>query len=216
MTATERSNRSKDWISQVQQYVHGHRATVHPFSMEGTALLVIDMQRFFTNPSSHASFPDADAIIGNVQHILASFRACGLPVFFTRHALAKGENAGIMGTWWGEALTVDDPLSAIDQRVGPLTTERVIRKSRYSTFVGTDLETILVASKITRLVIVGVMTHPCCESTARDAFMHDHEVFFIVDATASKDEDLHLGSLKALADGFAILATTEEVLNWMR
>ena len=60
------------------------------------------------------------------------------------------------------------------------------------------------------------MTHLCCESTARDAFMHDHEVLFVVDATATDDEELHLGSLRALADGFAVLATTREVMGWMR
>jgi isochorismate hydrolase len=215
MTAIAGFNRTKDRVSQVHKIVHKHRASAHPFSTEGAALLVIDMQRYFTDRSSHASFPEADAIIGNIQLILASFRARGLPVLFTRHALAKGENAGIMGSWWGEVLTVDNPLSAIDERLGPLTTETVVRKTRYSAFVGTDLESILNTLEITRLVIVGVMTHLCCESTARDAFMRDREVFFIVDATASKAEDLHLGSLRALADGFAILATTEEVGKWM-
>ncbi len=205
-----------DRMGQIQQYVRGHRAIGHPFSTEGTALLVIDMQRYFTDPSSHASFPAADDIVGNVQFLLAEFRSRGLPVLFTRHALERGEDAGIMGSWWRDVLTVDNPLSAIDERVRPLTEERVVRKTRYSAFVGTDLERILNASKITRLVIAGVMTHLCCESTARDAFMRDHEVFFIADATASKDEELHLGSLRALADGFAILATTEEVRNWMR
>ncbi|MGD0818786.1 MAG: isochorismatase family cysteine hydrolase [Methanomassiliicoccales archaeon] len=216
MTAPECFTRSKDWMSQVHGFVHGRRVVGHPFSIEGSALLVIDMQRYFTDPSSHASFPQADAIVGNIQLILAAFRDRGLPVFFTRHALARDESAGMMGSWWGEVLTTDNPLSAIDERVSPLGTETVIRKTRYSAFVGTDLENILNASKITRLVIVGVMTHLCCESTARDAFMRDHEVFFIVDATASKHEELHLGSLKALADGFAILAATEDVQKWLR
>lgn len=216
MNALEGLNRSKDWMSQVQKFVHGHRVIEHPFSTEGAALLVVDMQRYFTDPSSHASFPGADAIVGNIQLILAAFRTLGLPVIFTRHALVRGENAGTMGSWWGEVLTTDNPLSIIDERLRPLTTETVVRKTRYSAFVGTDLEGILDGSNITRLVIVGVMTHLCCESTARDAFMRDREVFFIVDATASKDEELHLGSLKALADGFAILATTEEVRKWMK
>ncbi len=216
MTAPECFIKSNDWIAQVREFVHGHRAIGHPFSIEGSALLVIDMQRYFTDPSSHASFPQADAIVGNIQLILAAFRDRGLPVFFTRHALAKNESAGMMGSWWGDVLTTDNPLSAIDERMNPLSTETVIRKTRYSAFVGTDLEIILNTNKITRLVIVGVMTHLCCESTARDAFMRDHEVFFIVDATASKREELHLGSLKALADGFAILATTEDVQKWMR
>ena len=43
------------------------------FSFEGSALLVIDMQRFFIDPSSHASFPQAEQIIDNVQQVLAAF-----------------------------------------------------------------------------------------------------------------------------------------------
>ncbi len=216
MTALESMSREKDWISQVRKFVHPHRTTEHPFSKQGAALLVIDMQRYFTDPSSHASFPEADAIVGNIQLIIAAFRRCRLPVFFTKHALARDENAGIMGSWWGEVLTTDNPLSTLDERVKPLTAELVVRKTRYSAFVGTDLGNILDEFNITRLVVVGVMTHLCCESTARDAFMRDYEVFFIVDATASDEEELHLGSLRALADGFAILATTKEVLEWMR
>jgi len=182
---------------------------------EGTALLVIDMQRFFTDPSSHASFPTADTIVGNVQRVLTAFRSRGLPVIFTRHALASGEDAGAMGRWWRDVLTVDNPLSNIDERVRPSGTELVLRKTRYSAFVGTDLDDRLRTSGISRLFIVGVMTHLCCESTARDAFMRDHDVFLIVDATASKNEELHLGSLRALADGFAVLAETEEVIEWI-
>ncbi|NLK25515.1 MAG: cysteine hydrolase [Euryarchaeota archaeon] len=203
-------------MSQVQRYIHRHRVISHPFSADGAALLVIDMQRYFTEPSSHASFPGANAIIKNIQCILSAFRERGRPVIFTRHALAKDEIAGAMSDWWGENITLENPLSAIDERVEPLGAERVIRKTRYSAFLGTKLEDVLKASGITRLVIVGVMTHLCCESTARDAFMRDYEVFFVVDATASKDEELHLGSLRALADGFAILSTTEDVQKWMR
>lgn len=216
MTALKDFNKSKDWMSQVSGFISGRRVDEHPFSVEGAALFVIDMQRYFTDPSSHASFPEANMIIGNIQLILDAFRSYGLPVIFTRHALARGENAGTMATWWGEVLATDNALSAIDDRVRPLITETVIRKTRYSAFVGTNLEEILHKSKITRLVIVGVMTHLCCESTARDAFMRDYDVFFIVDATASRDEELHLGSLRALADGFAILATTEEVQKWLK
>ncbi len=215
MTAPQDLNASKDWIGQVQKYVHRHRMVDHPFSTDGAALLVIDMQRYFTDPSSHASFPEADAIVVNIQLILAAFRQRGLPVIFTRHALARGEEPGRMSDWWGENITVENPLSAIDERLRPLASEEVVRKTRYSAFVGTELESILGGLGATRLVIVGVMTHLCCESTARDAFMRDHEVFFIVDATATSDEELHLGSLRALADGFALLATTREVLGWM-
>ena len=188
MTAIEHRNGPK-WMDQVHRFIRQDRSAEHPFSTEGTALLVIDMQRYFIDPSSHASFPEAEAVVGNVRSVLDAFRARGLPVIFTRHALARGENAGTMGSWWGDVLNFGRSLSAIDDRVCPMATENVVRKTRYSAFVGTDLENILHALNITRLVIVGVMTHLCCESTARDAFMRDLEVFFVVDATATDDMD---------------------------
>jgi isochorismate hydrolase len=57
------------------------------------------------------------------------------------------------------------------------------------------------------------MTNLCCESTARDAYFRDYRVFFLLDATASVNEDLHLAALKNLAYGFAYVTTTGEILR---
>jgi bifunctional isochorismate lyase/aryl carrier protein len=74
----------------------------------------------------------------------------------------------------------------------------------------------LYAESISSIVITGVMTHLCCESTARDAFMKDLDVFLVVDGTASKTEDLHISSIKTLTDGFAMPVTTSEVVRWLK
>ena len=57
------------------------------------------------------------------------------------------------------------------------------------------------------------MTHLCCETTARDAFMRDYDVYFIVDATATETESLHISSLRTLTDGFTIPMKTSEILK---
>lgn len=215
MTALESRDTEEEWKRQIQKYDHGHRLNEHPFSTRGTALLVIDMQRFFIDPRSHASFPAAEGIIEDIRDLVAGFRSRGLPVLFTRHALLNDEPTGMMGCWWGDVLREGDPFSVIDDRLEPWPGERIIRKTRYSAFVGTNLDELLRELDVSRLIITGVMTHLCCESTARDAFMRDHEVVFVIDATATDDEDLHIGSLRSLADGFAIMATTREVLDWM-
>ncbi len=182
----------------------------------GACLIVIDMQRFFIDPISHASFPQAEAIVPNVGSILNAFRQAGLPVVFTRHALLFDEDPGLMGQWWRDVLRDDDPLSAIDRRVAPLSGERVLRKTRYSAFVRTKLEALLEERRVERLVIAGVQTHLCCESTARDAFMRDINVTVVEDAVAAKDDGLHSAGLKVLASGFATLATAKEVVEWLR
>jgi len=58
-----------------------------------------------------------------------------------------------------------------------------------------------------------IMTHLCCESTARDAFMRDYEVYFVIDATASYNETLHVSSLITLTNGFAIPVKTDTILK---
>jgi isochorismate hydrolase len=62
------------------------------------------------------------------------------------------------------------------------------------------------------VLITGVLTHMCCETTARAAFCRGHEVYLPADATASSSEDRHLGSLLAMADACAVILDTEEVL----
>ncbi len=204
------------WIGQVLSLNKPYRLESFPFNKSESALIVIDMQRYFIDPSSHASFPDAEGIVSNVRVLTERFLANKLPVIFTLHGLEKGDESGIMEKWWGDVIYLDDPLSAIDERLARLSERSIIiTKIGYNAFRWTDLDGILRKRGITQLVITGVMTHLCCESTAREAFGRDYEVFFVVDGTATKDWDLHIGSLKALSDGFAILTSTEEVLNWL-
>ena len=208
--------KAKEWMGLVQPYSSAHRSARVRFSPKGSALLVIDMQKYFLDKSSHAYVPASKEILGNVQTLIAAYRERSLPVIFTREGLLKNEKPGAMGRWWGDMLRNDDKMSEISPPFAPLATETVIRKSRYSAFVGTDLEKRLRRQGISGVLITGVLTHLCCESTARDAFMRDFDVFFVVDGTASDTEDLHVSSLKTLTDGFAIPMTTAEVVKRIR
>ncbi len=190
-----------------------NKARAFQFNKEGSALIVIDMQRFFTDPLSHAYIARTKMIIGQVLEIINAFRKHDLPVIFTRHALMDNEDPGLMGRWWGDVLRDDSGLSKLDPDMHPEGKDLVIRKTRYSAFIATDLEQVLRSYGIKRLVITGVMTHLCCESTARDAFMRDFEVFMITDATATRNEKLQRSSEEVLADGFATLMTTKELIS---
>ncbi len=215
MSVNVTKKRTKEWQRIVEPYLSSHRTNTHVFSPERSALLVIDMQRYFLESDSHAFIPAATGIVGNVASIIEAYRHRDLPLIFTRHANRRGSPAGSMERWWGDVLYEDDKLSEISPALAPEPGEHVLRKSRYSAFVGTDLEDRLRRLGIERVLITGVMTHLCCETTARDAFMRDFDVFLVIDGTASKSEDLHTASLRTLADGFAMPVTTEEVLRWM-
>ena len=105
------------------------------------------------------------------------------------------------------------PQSEMLPDVAPLTGEKVVLKHRYSAFYNTDLETVLRCQKVEDIVISGIMTNMCCESTARDAYYRDYRVFFPADATGSITEEMHVGSLLNLAFGFAFVTTSGALLQ---
>ena len=179
-----------------------------------TALLVVDMQRYFLTPESHAYLPSAAGIIAGLNELAATFAASGLPVIFTRHVNTE-DDAGSLGLWWNDLIKVEDPLSEIcdelDTSVGT-----VVEKCQYDAFHGTGVEETLTALGIKRVVITGVATHLCCETTARSAFVRGFEVTFPVDGTATYDADHHLATLLNLSHGFATMATVRSIIDAAR
>ena len=208
------STRSNAKQTEKQEHPTQNRKTV--FKPQTSALFVIDMQQFFCNPSSHAYFKDSTKIIPNIHNLITVYRQQSLPIIFTRYALLRTESPGSMGRWWNDVLYDDDDFSNIIAPLHPLPNELVIRKTQYSAFFETDLDQILKKLKVTNILITGVLTHLCCETTARDAFMRNYDVFFVTDATASDKQELHAASLRTLSDGFATLVTTNEVISWIK
>ena len=206
--------KADEWMKLVKPYWSSHRDERYSFAPERSALLVVDMQRYFLEESSHAYLSMGEAILDNVRKMVTSFRERGRPVVFTRHALLDNESPGVMEKWWNDTLRVSDPMSEMVAELKPVDDDDVVRKTRYSAFAGTDLDSRLRSAKVESVVITGVMTHLCCETTARAAFMRDYDVYIVVDGTASSDEELHIASLKTLTDGFAMPVTTEEMLRW--
>lgn len=185
-----------------------HKYLVHKWkpSVEKSALLVVDMQEYFR--------PIGSGIVENVKRLVEGFRERKRPVIFSLHGHKDPKvDGGMLYKWWGELImegTFDDRLMA---ELTPREGEKIIRKRRYSVFYKTDLEDYLHKEGVEDLVICGVMTNLCCETTARDAFMRDFRVFFIEDATATVNPELHLASLMNLAYGFAVIMKTEEFLK---
>jgi isochorismate hydrolase len=186
------------------------------FRPQKSALLIIDMQQYFCNPHSHAYFKDSIKIIPQIFQLITLYRQRSLPIIFTRYALLLTESPGAMGRWWNDVLYDNDVFSKIIDQFHPRSNEYVIRKTQYSAFYKTNLQKILKSLKVTNILITGVLTHLCCETTARDAFMKNYDVFFVSDANASDKKAFHEASLCNLYDGFATIVTTNEVLLWLK
>ncbi len=201
------------WLDAVAPYERARRPVG---DARRAALLVVDVQRFFTDPASHAHLPALLHVLPRIRGLAATFRERGRPVLFTRHALAPGEDAGRMGDWWGDPVVDGRPEAFLEPSLAAVDAGQVLRKSRYDAFAGTDLRRRLAAEGIDTLVLCGVMTHLCCETTARAAFVRGFHVHLVADATASVDEELHLAALRTLAHGVATVRSAARTAAWLR
>ena len=207
LTSDNRRDRAAQWLNACKHTAREKPPLLDPGQ---TALLVLDMQGFFLDPSAHAFVPSAAAILAPITAMVDSFHARGGTVVFTRHV--SGDNPDDpMRRRWPRIMSAADPFSLISPRLNT-SGGIILRKHAFSAFFKTDLEEQLRIRGISRIVISGVMTHLCCDTTARDAFMRGFDVMFTVDGTATYSEALHLGTLLAMAHGFAACVACEEVL----
>jgi isochorismate hydrolase len=169
-------------------------------------LFVIDMQNYF-----HRII---QPVLGNILEVIQSCRQGNIPIIFTQHGHTDpASDGGLLGKWWGQMIIggTEDWKFLPEIKIEPEDT--VLPKKRYSAFFETGLETTLRSKGIQDLIISGVMTNLCCETTARDAFMRDYRVFFLIDGTATGRSELHLATLKNLGFGFAYLLTCKELIQ---
>lgn len=199
--------KAHDMLAEIEGLRARHKQTL---SRDHSALLILDMQRYFLEETSHAFIPAANAIISGIARLIEAYSGEGLPVIFTRHFNSEA-NAGMMARWWQGLIMEDDPLSEIIPQFDSSNYVE-IEKSQYDAFYQTRLEKILRQQAIDQVVICGVMTHLCCETTARSAFVRGFEVFFPIDGTASYNEAFHRATLLNLAHGFAVPVLIDEII----
>ena len=195
-------------LQRVEGYLRHH---IQPFTPQASALLILDMQDYFLEPDSHAYIPSAAAILPNLKALIDAYALHRLPVIFTQH-LNTPENAGSMKTWWHDLIAPQNSLSAITDQID-LSKGTLVQKTQYDAFYNTDLEDLLRGKNVRQVVICGVMTHLCCETTARSAFVRGFEVFFTIDGTATYNQDFHLATLMNLSHGFATPVLADDILT---
>ena len=181
------------------------------FDLNKAALLVLDMQNYFLEQDSHAFVPSSRTIILGLNQLISFMNNKNRPVIFTKH-ITSTDPDNLMLKWWSDTISEEFNVSDISPYIDS-TKSMMITKNHYSAFHNTGLKRILRELGVEQLIITGVMTHLCCETTARDAFMNGFEVFFVVDGTATYTEKLHLGTLGAIAHGFGICVSSEEIIN---
>ncbi len=203
----QRVNQAQKMLRRVEKI---HTLRYLPFCPSQAALLLLDLQQVFLHPSSHAYLPASEAILPALVEVAQAFERIHQPVFLTQH-LNTLDDAALMSSWWHTLITRSGPLAEIHPAFSPFS-QTVIRKTQYDAFYRTPLEEKLRQSGITQVVIGGVMTHLCCETTARSAFQRGFATFFLADGTATYNEFYHQATLLNLTQGFATPLLCHQVI----
>ena len=191
------------------------------FEAAETALVVIDMQKFYVS-----DVQPAIAIIPNINRLAAAFRAKGGLVawakmtagrdgkslwplyhdyFFTKEAASRHRDNLTEGVD-GHELHADLDVQKDDCFAS---------KNRFSAFLPgySELPDKLAQRGIRNVVITGMLTNFCCETSARDAMMMDYKVVMVSDANAARYEEDHNVGFTTVYQSFGDVLTTDQVLN---
>lgn len=191
-----------------------------------TAVLNVDMQRCFVEGTPIAS-PDGLKLLPRINELLRVCRDAGLTIIHTRGWMRPdGSNAGIMAEIvppFIVALYTEGNASAeLHDALNVETGDIILNKPRYGAFHGTDLEMILRSRGIDTVIVSGIATNICCETTAREAAQRDFRVIFLSDGTATTDmggvpaSELQRSTCASLGMVFAKIATINEVQQALR
>ncbi len=213
----------KDRVIQRQGKLHAVDALVP----EKTALIVVDMQNYFMEDGQMGCCPVARDIVPNVNRLAESLREAGGQVVWIQnaapeetlrswanlHELYSGENrqtrlAGLEPGSEGYGLWKSLDVQPRDLRV---------EKTRYSAFIrgSSDIEQHLRDRDVDTLIVTGVATNVCCESTARDAMMLGFRTIMVSDANAAPSDAEHNGTLANFLLFFGDVQSTEDIVNLM-
>jgi len=196
-----------------------------------TALISVDLQNCFVADSPVAA-PDGSKIVERLNRLAIALRQAGGKVIFTRHVVRPdGANTGILGETIPAVkagiINADAPSAqlhpSVDRRPGDI----VLDKPQFGAFYGTDLEIILRAKNLDTVIVGGIATNFCCETTAREAHAREFKVIFLSDGTATFDlPDTGMGPVSAaeaqratcavLGFGFAEVIRVDEAIARLR
>jgi ureidoacrylate peracid hydrolase len=191
-----------------------------------TALLLIDVQNGFLHEDglvarmAGGTLPESSAAtIEPLIRTIAAARAQGIPIIYTQHAWQPDlADAGPIGELYTAemlphlgTLVVGSWEAEIFDPVAPAPGDELVPKNRYDAFLGTRLEQLLTRMGVQSLVVGGLVTSGCVESTVRDAAMRDYRIFLVGDAIGDIDTAVHDDALARMARMFGRLVGSEDV-----
>ena len=188
------------------------KTDLHPAALHGSALVVVDVQDGFGDRSwgtrNNPGFEE------NLHRLLAAWSRSGRPLVYVRHDSTEP----------GSPLHPDHPGNRLQRSLSVASPDLVVTKSVNSGFHGTpDLHAWLTREALSGIVVTGITTNHCCETTARVGGNLGYDVRFVLDATYTFDrtgpdgttlsaDDLARATATNLHGEFATVMSTAELL----
>ena len=208
----------------------------HRIERDNSALLVVDMQHGFLDEGASLEVPKGREILPNIGQLVAACRQQQIPVIFTEFVYAtmipclRGDPFGPehlpaeedQPTGYGFASNnclvgpgagTGEESAATVEALAPRDDELVIQAHTYDKFYGTHLDLALRSRGIQRLMLTGVTTDVCVNSTLIAASMQNYRVTAVTDAMATIRDHIHDACLQIWKNKFARLADTSQLLR---
>ena len=175
------------------------------FSTERTAVVAVDLQIECIEPQGAWPIFNRDELLANAALALGACRKAGLPIVYTQHWLdPRGHDTLRYETvhQGGRPMhsVAGDPKAEIHADVAPAGDDIVIRKQRWTGFFGTNLDLVLRKMDATHLIMLGVWTEACFETTVWDALWRDYRITVVKDACGTATSLMHMTSILDLAN----------------
>lgn len=201
----------------------------------GLALVVIDMQRDFLEPGGFGAALGNDVrplarIVPTLRALVDAFRARGLPIVHTKEGhrpdlsdcppakLARGAPGRRIGDAgpMGRILVLGEPGNDFVPELRPAPGELVVSKPGKGAFHATDLDRELRARGITRLIVTGVTTEVCVQTTMREANDRGYDCLLVEDATESYVPEFKAATLAMVRAQGGIIGWTARAADVLR
>lgn len=195
-----------------------------------SALLLVDVQNDFAadGGAMHREGRDvsmAQAMVPRLEQLLEAARAAKARIVWIRNVYNTGPNWYLSEVWLEQARRrrngayVDYPVCEPDEwngdfyRVRPKPDEVIVTKHRYGAFEGTDLDLVLRSQGVRTVIMTGIATNVCVETTARQAFLRDYYVVFVSDCTATYSQVQHDATLFNIDQFFGQVVTSKDIIT---
>ncbi|MGN8648188.1 cysteine hydrolase family protein [Gracilibacillus sp. HCP3S3_G5_1] len=192
---------------------------------EETALIIVDVQNDFCHEEGSlaqkgANLEMVSSMITPLKKVIEQARKAGVTVIFIQ---TIHEDSTDSKTWINRFKNKEKPdvcrkgtWGSEFYRIKPHAEDIVVIKHRYSAFINTRLESVLRTKGIKSLLMTGISTNVCVESTARDGFMLDYQVVLLEDCCASFSKEAHEMTIINIDEYFGDVTTSDQILNkWM-